>query len=121
GLIRSRHFRENGAPSPLQRGGRLSRRRGERAERLLRALEDELAEDAELVIGAVIEAADRSIPGRDEAVLRPVTLVDERNVDRSDRLIIDTEVEIMILERRVEISARLHPVVAAKHGGFRRE
>src|SRR5690242_17513800 len=69
-------------PLAVKRGGGLSSRRGGRSKG---CLEDDLTEDADLVVAAVGgagEAAHGAVRSRQAAVIRPLALVDERDVER---------------------------------------
>ncbi len=94
GLSGHRSIRLSRSPLAEARG-RPFEPRGEVVER---RSEDELTEQADLVVVAVIVAADVAIRGVEEAVVRLLVLVDERDVDRRNRLIVDADVEIIVLQ-----------------------
>src|SRR4051812_41056255 len=51
--------------------------------------ECKLSKQSDLIVGAVVGAADRSVGRRDGAVVRPVVLVDEREINLVDRLVVE--------------------------------
>src|SRR5947209_1197964 len=102
--------------------GRGRRRLSARRETVTESLsEGELAKEADLVIRPTVGAADRSVRCRDEPVVRAVTLVNDGEVERVYGFVIHSDVEIMVLQRRIYVAAGPYPVISAEDPHLRRE
>src|SRR5438270_3415702 len=94
---------------------------GSCGERRLTRSERELTEQAKFVVGPMVWPADRSVGRCERTLLGPLALVDESEVERRQRFVVEAEVEVAILECWIDYLARLQPVIAAEGGDLGRE
>src|ERR1043165_8594240 len=80
---------------------------------LLNSLEGDLRPDADFLVLAFDQAADRAVAGADRAAaVDLLVLVDEREIDVLARMRCDADVEVLVLEIGAEVFAGLRGIAA---------